>query len=305
MTDPEGNETFRMAVVQPRVEADAPEEEKLRAAVEYIGRAGSEGASLVLFPEGFPGPLRITSDYDSEPDISEAAREAGITVCWSRVERNRDAWQKVAYITGRNGNRLLRYERVHPATGDVHPTLSGTHLLPGESFMTTEVDGVRVGILICSELWVPEVARILALAGAEVILAPAGGGFNRVAPNWQLVTRARAIENQCYVAMTQHLFGDETGSAIIAGPEDVCARLSDAGMFMADLDLARVHWLRSTDDSMEEPKQFSSLPGLLRMRRPETYGELTKPRVDLYNYLNPPEVDSGLLEDDAFTGIDR
>lgn len=294
---------FKLAVVQPLVEAGVPEEARVEEATEWIRRAGAQGADLVLFPEGYPGPLKITSEYDAGPAIAAAAAEHGTAACWSRVERCGDGtWRKVAYVTGSDGSELLRYERAHPATGDVHPTLSGTHLTPGDGFGLAEVNGITVGVLICSELWVPEVARTLALEGAEIILGPAGGGFHRVAPNWQLVTRTRAIENQCYVAMTQHLFGEETGAALIAGPEKVEASLDGAGMMVADLDLGRVRWLRSTDDSMDEPKQFDSLPGLLRMRRPAIYGAITAPREDLYDYRHPPAVDEDLLLPGAFRG---
>lgn len=296
-------DTFHLAVVQPLVVASAPEESRVAEAVDHIGAAGRAGADLVLFPEGFPGPLRIDSGYDATAPIAEAAVAGGVAVCWSRVELCDDrTWRKVAYVTGADGTVPMRYERAHPATGDVHPTLSGTHLTPGDGFGLVDVAGVRIGVLICSELWVPEIARTLALEGAEIILGPAGGGFHRVAPNWQLVTRARAVENQCYVAMTQHLFGDETGAALIAGPERVENSLGQPGMMTAELDLGRVRWLRLTDDSMEEPKPFDSLPGLLRMRRPELYGALTAPRGDLYDYRNPPEVDESLLLPDAFRG---
>lgn len=294
--------SLKLAVVQPAV-GEGPEEGRVAQAVEYIQAAAASGAELVLFPEGFPGPLKITSEYDAAGPIAEAARQGGIAVCWSRVERAGDgSWQKVAHITSSEGTDLLRYERAHPATGDVHPTLSGTHLSPGDGIGITEVDGVRVGVLICSELWVPEVARMLAVAGTELILAPAGGGFHRVAPNWQMVTRVRAIENQCYVAMTQHLFGGENGAALIAGPEQLEAELSEPGMMVADLDLERVRWLRRTDDSMEEPKQFDSLPGLLRMRRPEIYESLTEVQADHYDYRNPPEVPEDLLLPGAYRG---
>lgn len=301
----EMTDTIRLAVIQPAV-GDGPEEERVAQAVRFIEDAAARDASLVLFPEGFPGPLKITSEYDASAAISEAAVEGGLAVCWSRVERVADgSWRKVAHITGADGSELLRYERAHPATGDVHPTLSGTHLSPGDGIGITDVAGVRVGVLICSELWVPEVSRMLALEGAEVILAPAGGGFHRVAPNWQMVTRVRAIENQCYVAMTQHLFGDESGAALIAGPEQPVAELAEAGMMVADLDLERVRWLRRTDDSMEEPKQFDSLPGLLRMRRPEIYESLTSVREDRYDYLNPPEVPEELMLPGAFRGVEK
>jgi predicted amidohydrolase len=297
-------ENLRLAVVQPRVIEGAPESDRVAEAVRYIAEAAETGAQLVLFPEGYPGPLRIDSTYDAAGPIAEACRERGVAACWSRVEAVEGSWRKVAHITGADGTELLRYERLHPATGDVHPTLSGTHLSPGGRLGSAEVAGVRVGVLICSELWVPEVARSLAVEGAELILGPAGGGFHRVAPNWQLITRARAIENQCYVAMTQHLFGDEEGAALIAGPEQIEGSLTEAGLFTADLDLNRVRWLRETDDSMEEPKQFDSLPGLLRMRRPEMYAELTRERDGLYDYFDPPPVPEELLLPGAFRGSD-
>lgn len=294
---------FRLAVLQPLVRAGAPEEDRVDEAVGYIRSGGEAGADLILFPEGYPGPLRIDSRYDATDRISAAARSAGVAVCWSRVERASDrTWRKVAYVTGADGGELMRYERAHPATGDVHPTLSGTHLAPGDGFGLAIVRGVRIGVLICSELWLPEIARTLALKGAEVILGPAGGGFHRVAPNWQLITRARAVENQCYVAMTQHLFGGEAGAALIAGPERVEGELTTPGVLIGELDLGRVRWLRGTDDSMREPKQFDSLPGLLRMRRPELYGELTAPRDGLYDYRHPPAVGEALLLPDAYRG---
>ncbi len=299
----EAPETLRLGVAQPLVRPDAPEEQRVDEAVGYIREAGLRQADLILFPEGYPGPLRITSEYDATTRIAAAAVDSEIAVCWSRVERRDDgSWAKVAYLTGSDGRELIRYERAHPATGDVHPTLSGTHLGPGDGFGLGRVGGVTVGILICSELWVPEIARTLALRGAELILAPAGGGFNRVSGNWKLIGRARAIENQCYLAMTQHLFGEETGSALIAGPEQTVEELNGPGLIVADLDLTRVRWLRSEDDSMEEPKRFDSLPGLLRMRRPEIYGEIVKPREGLYDYRNPPRVRPGLLEDGAYVG---
>ena len=147
-----------------------------------------------------------------------------------------------------------------------------------------ELNGLKLGITICSELWNPEISRILALRGAEVLLAPAGGAFHRVAANWQLIARARAIENELFVGLTQQLFGDEVGSALVAGPETVLATLADPGLLVVELDLERSRWLRARDDSMQEPKEFDALPGLLRARRPELYGELGLPVAGLYDY---------------------
>ncbi len=86
------------------------------------------------------------------------------------------------------------------------------------------------------------------------------------------------------MALTQQLFDGEEGSALIAGPEAVLAESAKPGLCLATLDLDRARWLRDTDDSMEEPKPFDSLPGLLRARRPELYGSLAEPRDGLYDY---------------------
>ncbi len=274
-----------VAVAQPHVQAGSPEEAKVTEARELVRLAAAEKARIVAFPEGYPGPLRITSSFDAKEAMVSAAMETGCAVCWSRVERCADGrWRLVAYVHDRDGCEVMRYERGHPATGDVHPALSGAALAPGAEPSVFRIDGVPMGVVICSELWIPEVARLLAVEGAEVLFAPAGGGFREVAPNWQVIARARAVENECYLALTQHLFGDEVGSALIAGPEDLLCARTDAGVLVGSLDLQRVRWLRGHDDSMESPKPFRALPGLLRARRPELYSRLVGPQEGLYDY---------------------
>lgn len=279
---------MRVAAAQPAAPA-GPERGRVSEAIELIGEAAARGAQLVLLPEAYPGPMHVSSDFDCSGQIAAAAAAAGCAVCWGRIERGDDGrYRTVTYIHGGAGEELMRYQRAHPATGDVGPTLSGVAIAPGQGFGLAEVDGVRVGALVCSELWLPEVARVLAVSGAEVILAPAGGGFHRVARNWRLLARARAIENQCFVVLTQRLLGKERGSAMIAGPEGTLERLERPGICVGDLDLERVRWLRGRDDSMREPKPFASLPGLLRARRPALYGTLAEPAPGLYDYDDPP-----------------
>ncbi len=142
--------------------------------------------------------------------------------------------------------------------------------------------------MVCSELWIPETARVLALEGVQLILSPAGGGFTSLTENWQTIVRARAIENLCYVALTNNIWQDEVGAAMIAGPEHVVVSSGTEELLAADLDLERVAWLRDNDDSIVEPKAFSSIPGLLRARRPDLYESLAKPAEDLYDFHTRP-----------------
>ena len=71
---------------------------------------------------------------------------------------------------------------------------------------------------------------------------------------------------------------------MISGPEKIEKKSGTEEMIFATLDLERVKYLRSRDDSITEPKPFSSIPGLLRARRPELYKELSKSRENLFDF---------------------
>jgi predicted amidohydrolase len=283
-------DAITVAVAQPPIPTH--DESLVEDAAKIAAEAAEQGAELVLFPEAYPGPSRADREFDAEQRIAAAARDNGIHIAWGRIERSDGRWFTVHVVDGPDGGRLVRYRRSHPATGDVHPTLSGgAWVSPGDDDLCVfEAAGVRFGLLICSELWLPEVSRVLALRGAEVLLAPAGGGFTTLAGNWRLLARARAIENQCHLLLTHARFGDEPGSALIAGPETMIAPAPFETLLCGELDLARARWLRAHDDSMAEPKPFQSIPGLLRARRPELYGELSEPVEGLYDYDAPEAI---------------
>ena len=281
--------TLRLAVAQPRTVVEPDAEVNVARAVELAARASTLGADLILFPEGYPGPVlaKPKDDYEAGPAMEAAAGKHGIGICWSRMELCRDGNRRlVVYVVDKHGRQLIRYERAHPAT--LPPDETRVWVAPGESLAFLDLEGVGVGIVVCSELWIPEPTRVLALRGAEIILSPAGGGFTSLTENWQTIVRARAMENLCYVAMTNNIWRDEVGAAMIAGPEYVAVSSGTEELLLATLDLDRVEWLRSNDDSMVEPKGFSSIPGLLRARRPELYEELVKPGTDLYDFHTPP-----------------
>lgn len=282
---------FRLAVAQPKFVVEPDSSVNIDVAVGLIERAAAAGAQLIVFPEGSPGPDRVGPSYNAAPRLIDAARGSEIAVCWSRVEMCADGQHRmVAYLNDADGKETCRYEKTHPGT--VPPSETGSWLAPGESLALTEVSGISMGITICFEIWFPEPARILALRGAEVILAPAGGRFSTLTANWQALARARAIENLCYVVLTTNIYSDEVGAAMIAGPEHVLIQSGTEDLLVATLDLSRVRWLRAHDESMREPKPFASIPGLLRARRPELYGELAQSGDDLFDYHSPQMTDA-------------
>jgi predicted amidohydrolase len=269
--------------------SDEQSEMNVARATEMVARASDAGVQLLLFPEGYPGPVlrRPHDSYDAEQSMAEAAKASHIAVCWSRIELCDDGLRRlVVYLVDEDGKRVLRYERAHPAA--IPPEQTDAWLAPGNGLALAEIAGVKAGIVVCSELWVPEPTRVLALRGAELILSPAGGGFTTLTRNWQIIAQARAIENSAYVALTNNIWAEEVGAAMIAGPEGVIIESGHEDLLVATADLDRVRWLRSHDDSIEEPKAFSSIPGLLRFRRPELYEDLIKPVGDEYDFFHDP-----------------
>ena len=282
-------DSIRNGVAQPRVVTEPDPEVNVARAIELVARATAHGANLVLFPEGYPGPIlrSPTVTYEAAERMADAAAGNGVAVCWSRMELCDDGhYRLVAYVVDENGNQVFRYPRAHPATLPAEET--EVWVAPGEDLASFQVLGVPMGIVVCSELWTPETTRVLAIRGAEVILSPAGGGFTTLTANWQIIARARAIENLCYVALTNNIWEGERGAAMIAGPEHVVSASGFEELIMATLDLERVRWLRGQDDSLAEPKQFWSIPGLTRFRRPELYEDLVKPREDLFDFFTEP-----------------
>jgi hypothetical protein len=168
--------------------------------------------------------------------------------------------------------------------------------LPGDELMTVDSPFGRIGLLICSELFVPELSRILMLRGADLIVAPGGGVHGptrtRLADTWRAVARARAAENLVYVVVTQNLFSASLrGRTCIASPEVMLAQRDDPGIALADLDLDRLREIRSHyyDEEILSPPQegdqvYHCRPGQSHDRRPEMYGELTRPQPDAFAY---------------------
>jgi predicted amidohydrolase len=195
------------------------------------------------------------------------------------------------------GDIRATYRRVQPNHPLFNAYLMGGrhHVLPGDELMTVDAPFGRIGLLICSELFVPELSRILMLRGADIIVAPGGGVHSatrtKLQDTWRAVARARAAENLVYVVMDQNLFSGGNGRTCIASPERMLASIDGPGLACAELDLDRLQVLRSHfyDDEMLSPpvsdaEVLWSRPGQSHDRRPELYGELTQPQADAFEY---------------------
>ena len=203
--------TFRIAVVQPITHRPPEDEKNVAAAVRMIERAAGEGADFVCFPESYPGPWRMPATYDPTAALAEAAAKHGVHVVFGTLEPI-DAKAGTAYnltaMAFPDGRAPARYRRSHPNGPWIYTggkAWDFKYVAGGDYPVFDTVHG-KVGLAMCSEIYMPEVTRALALRGAELIFMPAGIEKHRLWTTWRTLIFARAIENLAIVVTTQNLF---------------------------------------------------------------------------------------------------
>lgn len=275
--------TLRVAVVHPVREKD----EDIENALNYLDEAMAHKPKLVCFPEGYPGPwgekflsippfLEIKysslSEYAAVKAFKEEAKKHGVYIAFGLTEKDGENYYNSYLLMGTDGEIVGKHRKTTPAAFEI---LGGCHTpLGGNKLDVFKTEYGQVGVLICWEAMFPELSRILALKGAEIILYPTGGKLYELLETWKTIIWARAIENLTYCIFTVNLYGKEKGCAMVAGPEEIIAETYKEGVLVADLDMERLWWLRETDETMDFPKKYKCIPGLLRHRRPELYGPL-------------------------------
>jgi predicted amidohydrolase len=271
--------TFRIAVVQPICHRPGTDENNVAEAVATIAAAAAQGAHFVCFPETYPGPWRMPMTFDPTAAMVAAAKQHGMHVVFGTLEPI-DAQAATAYnlicMAYPDGRAPARYRRTHPNGPWIYTggTAWEFQYVPGDEFPVFDTAHGKVGLAMCSEVYVPEVARALALRGAELIFMPAGKDKNTLWATWRTLIWARAIENLALVVTTQNLFDhSERGLAMVAAPEEILFESTAAGMTVVDVDLARIRYLRSTRDEVGSSDNCAAKQGLLgpQWQRPELY----------------------------------
>jgi predicted amidohydrolase len=250
----------------------------LEVAERLVRGAAAEGAELVLLPEkwtvlGPPEALRESAEPLDGPALTAAsgwARELGVYLVAGSVPEIVPEWEKLANTSvmfGPDGRQLAIYRKIHMfdvEVGDVEYRESAIEQA-GDQLALGDAGGVLVGLTICYDLRFPELYRILALRDARVVTVPSAFTERTGRDHWEILIRARAIENQVFMlAAGQIGFAPphyrSYGRSMIVDPWGVVmAQAADTECFVsADLDFTIQSEMRN------------SLPSL-RHRRPETY----------------------------------
>jgi deaminated glutathione amidase len=265
----------RVAAVQ--LNSNGDKARNLAAAERLVRAAAADGAELVALPEkwnllaGGEELLAGAEPLDGH-SLSAArgwARELGIhLLAGSVAERGEgEKASNTSVLIGPDGDDLAVYRKIHMFDVDAGGVSyrESEHERPGSEVVTGPVGELITGLSVCYDLRFPELFRILALRGARVLTVPSAFTAATGRDHWEVLLRARAIENQAFVVAPNQVgqappHFDSFGHSAIVDPWGAVLASAPAGecFVAADLDLA-------AQDEVRE-----SLPALAN-RRPRAY----------------------------------
>ncbi|MFI0796925.1 carbon-nitrogen hydrolase family protein [Micromonospora rubida] len=255
---------MRVAVCQLNARDDRAA--NLAAAEALLVRAAAAGADLAVLPEyvdylgpaaGLPAPESI--DGTVGRFFADVARRLGIwLVAGSFHEAGPDPEHtfNTSLVFDRSGTLVASYRKIHLYDVEIPGRVSyleSATVAPGEKPVVVDVEGVRVGLSICYDLRFPELYRQLVTDGdAQLLVLPAAFMLHTGRDHWEILLRARAIENQCFVAAAGQTGDHEPartcfGRSMVVDPwGTVLGQVPDGpGLTVVDLDLERLRAIRA------------------------------------------------------------
>src|SRR5919199_3981852 len=254
-----------MRVAMCQLNARDDRAENLRVARSLLDRARAAGADLAVLPEyvdylgtaaGAPKPEPVDGEFAAF--FADAARDLGMWVhagSFHETGPSPERTYNTSLLFGRDGSLAAVYRKIHlydveiPGRVSYHESRS---VAPGAGTVVSPVEGFELGLSICYDLRFPELYRRLAVAGATVLVVPAAFMLHTGRDHWEVLLRARAIENQCYVLAAAQI-GDHDpgrtcfGRSMVVDPwGTVIAQAPDVvGVTVADLDRGRLATIRT------------------------------------------------------------
>lgn len=269
----------------------------IAASVRGIREAKAAGAELVVLPEIHTGPYFCQTENTSCFDLAESipgpttdilgalAQEIGIVLVASLFEKRAPGlYHNTAVVFERDGRMLGKYRKMH--IPDDPGYYEKFYFTPGDlGFQPISTSVGKLGVLVCWDQWYPEAARLMALAGADILLYPTAIGWNADDPEdererqlqaWITIQRGHAVANGLPVIACNRI-GYESdpsgqtqgiqfwGNSFAAGPQ---------GEFLCQADSTSEQILR-VDFDLKRSEEVRRIWPFLRDRRIDAYGGLT------------------------------
>ena len=202
---------FKIGVIQ--MDSQDDKAVNLKKLEGFIDKAASNGARMIAMPENidYIGPKEgaVANAEDIPGPLTEffarKAREHSVWLhCGSFGERipGETKLYNTSLMMDPKGNIVGRYEKIHLYDVNIKngpSTKESDGKKAGERIVVCDTEFCKVGLSICYDMRFPEVYRIMALQGAKILFVPANYTQFTGKDHWEVVLRARAIENQCYV----------------------------------------------------------------------------------------------------------
>lgn len=270
MAGRESGTVMRAAVLQMNSTEDV--EANIHTALALVEEAVLWGAELLVLPEKFhylgdsDGAVEIRESLDGElmSSLAESAAGHGVFLLagsiWEEIPGDHRAYN-TSVLLGPDGRQVAVYRKIHMFDVDVggRTYRESDECRPGNRMVTADAaSGVKIGMSVCYDLRFPELYRGLVAAGARIFTVPAAFTMTTGRDHWEVLLRARAIENQVFVVAAnqvgRHGDGLESyGRSMIVDPWGVVlAQAADGeGVAVADLDFSRLQQVRANLPSLD------------------------------------------------------
>ncbi|MEO6918790.1 MAG: deaminated glutathione amidase [Collimonas sp.] len=246
---------MKVALGQFSVSREWPE--NVKTCIDLMAQAKLGAADLLVLPEGvlardITDPdivLKAAQPLDG-PFVTQllaASRGSDLTVvlCIHVPSANQRVFNLL--IALRNGEIIAQYRKLH--LYDAFSVKESTNVNPGNEIPPLlEIAGLKVGLMTCYDVRFPELARRLALDGAQLLVLPSAwlrGPLKEA--HWEVLVTARALENTCYVAAAGECGPRNIGNSMVVDPLGVAVARAAEGpaLIFADIDPARIAYARS------------------------------------------------------------
>jgi deaminated glutathione amidase len=191
--------------------SSTPEKEENKATADALIReAVSDGADLVALPElwschGLDEVYRKNAEPVPGPTtefLGNLARELGVYVLGGSIlERGTERLSNTSTFFSPSGEMVAVYRKIHLFDVKVSDKeyLESANIAPGDEIVTAKAGAATLGLSVCYDVRFPELYRLLALRGAEILAVPAAFTLQTGKDHWEILLRARAVENQAFV----------------------------------------------------------------------------------------------------------
>ena len=253
---------IKIALIQMHIEEN--KHKNLETANEFIKKVASEGCDLAILPEMFTTPYKtenfpLYAEFEGDKSfntLSNMAKENSIYLVGGSIPEKdeKNLIYNTSYVFNRNGQKIAKHRKIHLFDIDVEDGQcfkESDTLTAGNKITVFDTEFGKIGLCICFDFRFPELGRLMAQMGAQIIIVPAAFNMTTGPAHWDLMFRSRAVDNQVYTvgcAPSRDVNGCyiSYGNSIVVSPwGDIIYKMDEKeGYKIIELDLDYVKKIR-------------------------------------------------------------